>query len=179
MDLDFSQLKPAPPKLADLNAMPLLDFVGELLSVYGNAAWIPALAFAQSPFASLDHLHRVMTEIAATADPVTQEQLLRVQPDFLSPREGGLLTETERAAAAALELTREEVKALHKHQIDYHKKFDFPLIVCLVGPDARPRAGLMASIASRLANTREDERVVAMGELSRLSRVRLFEKIPE
>ena len=165
--------------MADLNAMPLLEFVGVLLSVYGNAAWIPALSFAQSPFSGLDHLHRVMTEIAATADPVTQEQLLRVQPDFLSAREGGPLTETERGAAAALDLTREEAKALHKHQIDYHKKFDFPLIVCLVGPDARPRSGLMASIVSRLGNTREDERTVSLGELSRISRVRLFERIPE
>lgn len=92
MDFDFSQLKPAPPKLADLNAMPLLEYVGALLSVYGNAAWIPALSFAQSPFTSLDHLHRVMTEIAATADPVTQEQLLRVQPDFLSERESAFVT---------------------------------------------------------------------------------------
>ncbi|SDT97925.1 2-oxo-4-hydroxy-4-carboxy-5-ureidoimidazoline decarboxylase [Verrucomicrobium sp. GAS474] len=179
MDFDFSQLKPAPPKLADLNAMPLLEYVGALLSVYGNAAWIPALSFAQSPFTSLDHLHRVMTEIAATADPVTQEQLLRVQPDFLSERESAFVTPTERAAAAALELTRDEVKTLHKQQAEYQKKFDFPLIVCLVGPDAKPRSGLMASIASRLGNTREDERQVALGELSRISRVRLFEQIPE
>jgi len=179
VDFDFSQLKPAPPKLADLNAMPLLDFVGTLLAVYGNAAWIPALSFAQSPFASLDHLHRVMTEIAATADPVAQEQLLRVQPDFLVDKGGSFLTETERAAAAALDLSRDEVRALHKHQIDYHKKFDFPLIACLVGPDARPRASLLASIVSRLGNTRDDERQVALGELSRIARVRLFEAIPE
>jgi 2-oxo-4-hydroxy-4-carboxy-5-ureidoimidazoline decarboxylase len=179
VDFDFSQLKPAPPKLADLNAMPLLEFVGSLLSVYGNAAWIPALSFAQSPFTSLDHLHRTMTEIAATADPVTQEQLLRVQPDFLADRESFFVTPTERAAAAALELTRDEAKLLLKHQTDYVKKFEFPLIVCLVGPDAKPRGSLMASVASRLGNTREDERQVALGELSRIARVRLFEQIPE
>lgn len=76
-------------------------------------------------------------------------------------------------------MTRDEVKTLHKQQAEYQKKFDFPLIVCLVGPDAKPRSGLMASIASRLGNTREDERQVALGELSRISRVRLFEQIPE
>ena len=179
MDFDFSQLKPAPPKLADLNSMPLLEFVGALLSVYGNAAWIPALSFAQSPFTSLDHLHRVMTEIASTSDAVTQEQLLRVQPDFLATRESAFVTETERSAAVALDLTRDEAKALLKHQTDYVKEFEFPLIVCLVGPEAKPRGGLMASIVSRLGNTRDDERTVALGELSRIARVRLFEHIPE
>jgi 2-oxo-4-hydroxy-4-carboxy-5-ureidoimidazoline decarboxylase len=151
--------------LADLNGRSLLTFTEALLPLYGNAGWVAALAYAQRPFADVNHLHRAMADIVASADPSTKEQIIALQADPFAP--GGIVPP----------LDADEKAALQKLQVEYLKKFGFPLVVATSGLAPAERAQLVASVEGRLANSREQEVTNSLDEVAKIARTRLGELI--
>jgi len=144
--------------LAELNNLGLLKFTDALLPLYGNAGWVPPLAFAQRPFLNLDHLHRALADIVVSADAATKEQMIHAQPDSLS------------GAGTTRVFTDEERNRLRKLQADYLAKFGFPLVISAAGET--PEA-LLDGVTARLANSREQEVTNSLDEAAKIARFHL------
>ena len=153
-----------PISLAQLNELGLLKFTATLLPLYGNAGWVPPLAYAQRPFLNLDHLHRTMADIVVSADPSTKEQMIHAQPDSLN------------GAGTTRPFTEEERNRLRKIQADYLAKFGFPLVISAGGETPET---LFDAVTARLANTREQEVTNSLDEAAKIARFHLRSLVQE
>lgn len=163
---------PSPLSLSEVNRLSLLGFVTTLFPLYDRAPWVLPLAYAQRPFLSVDHLHRVLSEIVASADPATKQEILALQPDFLARPETAPVAERH----AAGELDEAARRALRKTQADYQKKFGFPLVVSFAAAKAAGE-DVAAAAEARLAYTIDQELIGAGDELARIARNRLDELV--
>jgi 2-oxo-4-hydroxy-4-carboxy-5-ureidoimidazoline decarboxylase len=161
-----------PLTLARLNGLSMLGFVNALFPLYDRGSWVLPLVYAQRPFLSLDHLHRALTEIVASADPAAKQAILAEQPDFLTRT--GAAPGPEREAAEGLDEAAR--RSLRKTQADYQKKFGFPLVVSFAAARAAGE-DVAAASAARLANPLDRELADATDELARIARYKLGELV--
>lgn len=163
---------PAPVPLSQLNGQSMLGFIAALFPVYDRAPWVLPLVYAQRPFLSVDHLHRALTEIIASADPASKQGILAQQTDFLARPETA--PAAERLAVG--DLDEASRRALRKTQADYQKKFGFPLVVSFAAAKANGE-DVAAATAARLEQPLDQELIGAIDELARIARSRLDELV--
>ena len=166
--------------LADLSRLNERRFVEALGSLVEHSPWVAAAAWRQRPFGSVSELHRALETAMREAPLERQLALICAHPDLAGREaERGTLTREssrEQASAGLDHLSAAEVEALRRLNRSYRERFGFPLIVCV---REHTKDSIMAWGAARLEHSREQEIDIALGEISKIVRLRLGDVLEE
>ena len=109
-----------------------------------------------------------------------QLELIRAHPE-LAGREAQQRTLTpesshEQASAGLARLATEELEALRRLNSAYRERFGFPLIICV---REHNQDSIIAWGTARLAHSREEEIKIALGEITKIARLRLGDLVED
>ncbi|MGF6632943.1 2-oxo-4-hydroxy-4-carboxy-5-ureidoimidazoline decarboxylase [Paraburkholderia sp. MM6662-R1] len=164
--------------LDQLNRISTDAFVAALSGVFEHSPWIAEVAARERPFASIDELHRRMSQIVETSGEDKQLALISAHPELAGKAavRGELTAEStrEQSGAGLAQCTQEEFDKLHALNHAYREKFGFPFILAVRGYD---RHGIIADFESRVNNSRADELRASLDQIYRIARLRLDDLI--
>jgi OHCU decarboxylase len=104
--------------------------------------------------------------------------LIRAHPDLAGRlAKPGRLTDAssrEQAQAGLKELTGELTAELDQRNAAYRKKFGFRFMICVRLENVKT---ILTALANRLEHDRETEITLALGEISKIARLRLMDTI--
>jgi len=168
------------PTLSDLNARDLAGFIDICGPVFENSPWIAERTWLRRPFPSMEVLHR---ELVTTVDAATEDEkigLIAAHPDLVGrmAHEGGLspASSREQEAAGLTVLSAQEIALFEAYNRDYRVKFGFPFVICA---RQNKKEAILAAFPERLVHTREQEVAAALGEISKIARLRLRDAVKE
>lgn len=171
-----------PKKLSieDINQMDQKRFISELGPIFENSSWIAEGAWEKRPFDDIDGLHAAFLAVVRNAPEDRRFALIQAHPDLAGKAAlAGELTDesaSEQASAGLDRLSPEEYERFHKLNAAYRKKFDLPYVVCVRD---NTKETIFAGAEKRLTNTRDEEVEAALGEISRISRLRLEDLVQD
>ena len=166
--------------LAQLNETAPVGFVAVCGPLFEHSPWIAERTWPRRPFASVDALHIALCDTMYAASCDEQVKLIESHPDLVGrlAREGRLTREStaEQAAAGLTQLTDEEIAAFERFNAEYRSKFGFPFVICA---RENKKATILAAFPARLKNTRQQEIATALGEIAKIARLRLLDRVAE
>ena len=164
--------------LDQLNSISADAFVAALSGIFEHSPWVAEVAARERPFASIDELHRRMSQIVETSGEDKQLALINAHPELAGKAavRGELTAEStrEQSGAGLNQCTQEEFDKLQALNRAYREKFGFPFILAVRGYD---RHGIIANFESRVNNNRADEMRASLTQIYRIARFRLDELI--
>ena len=154
------------------------DFVSQVGWIYEHSPWVAEQAWEHRPFTTADSLHAAMDNVVASATPEEKMSLIQAHPDLAGrlaqERNLTAASTSEQAIAGLNELIPAEAQEMTTNNALYREKFGFPFIVCV----RLNNIGLIReAFADRLQNGRAQEINVALGEISKIARLRLADFI--
>ncbi|EYS93309.1 OHCU decarboxylase [Cupriavidus sp. SK-4] len=160
--------------IAQLNTMPVAEFVQVLGGIYEHSPWFAETAATQRPFADGAALALALRKAVDEAGEAAQLKLVRAHPELAGKAavRGELTAESTREqSGAGLNLcTPEEFDRLQALNAAYNQKFGFPFILAVRGYD---RHGIIAEFARRLENTPQQELQTCINQIHRIAQFRL------
>jgi 2-oxo-4-hydroxy-4-carboxy-5-ureidoimidazoline decarboxylase len=164
----------AKPTVASLSDATREEFVAVLGGVFEHTPWIAQRAYAARPFESVDALHRAMVDALGAATPEAKLALIRAHPE-LAGKEAAAGTMTadsagEQASAGLDRCTSAELERLRQGNRAYREQFGFPFVMAVKG---KTREAILATLAARLGNPREEEFARCLAEIGGIARLRL------
>ncbi len=160
--------------LQQLNSMPAPRFIEALSGIFERSPWVAERVAAQRPFRSQRHLHEAMCAAVERAGGDEQLRLIRSHPELAGRAavRGELTPEStsEQQGAGLADCTPEEFSRLLTCNAVYSKKFGFPFVLAVKG---HSRTSVIAALESRIGNTLEGERAVALREIEKIAGFRL------
>src|SRR5437763_2381179 len=162
----------------EINTLDQEAFVAVLGSLFEGSPWIAAEAWRGRPFESIAHLHSALCDVMDHASTEQQVALIRAHPDLVGKAAlAGTLTpeSTREQASAGLDrLSPEEIATFTRLNQAYKDRFDFPFVIC-----ARENKtySIMAGFTRRLDHSRTEEIATALGEIAKISYLRLPDKV--
>ncbi|AQV93307.1 OHCU decarboxylase [Cupriavidus necator] len=160
--------------IAQLNTMPVAEFVQVLGGIYEHSPWFAETAATQRPFADAAALTLALRKAVDEAGEAAQLKLVRAHPELAGKAavHGELTAESTREqSGAGLNLcTPEEFDRLQSLNAAYNHKFGFPFILAVRGYD---RHGIIAEFARRLENTPQHELQTCINQIHRIAQFRL------
>jgi 2-oxo-4-hydroxy-4-carboxy-5-ureidoimidazoline decarboxylase len=167
-----------PVTFSDVNTLDREPFVALLGPLFEQSPWVAAAAWPARPFASLTHLHDTLCSVMYAAPLDQQVALIRAHPDLVGRAAlAGTLTpesSNEQAAAGLDRLSPEEIAAFTALNAAYHARFGFPFVICV---RENRKAGILAGFNARLDHTRDEEIATALGEIAKISYLRLMDRV--
>lgn len=164
--------------IAEVNMLDQERFVALLGPLFEQSPWIAADAWRSRPFASLHHLHDALCAVMYHATPEQQVVLIQAHPDLVgrAARAGTLTPESqgEQVSAGLDRLSPEEFAAFTEMNRAYHERFGFPFVICV--RESR-KAAILAGFRTRLDHSRDDEIRTALGEIAKISHLRLLDRV--
>ncbi|WP_395067631.1 2-oxo-4-hydroxy-4-carboxy-5-ureidoimidazoline decarboxylase [Paraburkholderia silvatlantica] len=164
--------------LEQLNQASVDAFVAALSGIFEHSPWVAAAAAQQRPFASIDALHRTMSQAVETSGEAQQLALINAHPELAGKAavRGELTAEStrEQSGAGLNHCTQEEFDKLVALNRAYREKFGFPFILAVRGYD---RHGIIANFEARVNNSRAEEMRASLDQIYRIARFRLDELI--
>jgi 2-oxo-4-hydroxy-4-carboxy-5-ureidoimidazoline decarboxylase len=162
--------------LAEINGMDRQPFVDTIGWVFEHSPWVAARAWTKRPFRTLDELHAVMVGEVQAAGEDEQLALIRAHPDLGARARMSAASTSEQAGAGLDSLTPAEFERLQQLNAAYRGKFGFPFLYAVRGAS---RHDILNALQARLAATRDEERLEALRQVSRIARFRLEQAIRE
>ena len=165
-----------PQKLSieEVNRMDREEFVAGFGAVFERSPWVAEGAWEERPFDDLDGLHAALVAVVHGAPEDRRVALIRAHPDLAGKAAlAGELTDesaNEQASAGLDRLSPGEYEEFHRLNAAYREKFGLPYVVCVRD---NTKETIFAGAEKRLANTRGEEIEAALGEIARISRLRL------
>ncbi|MDT4838764.1 Uric acid degradation bifunctional protein [compost metagenome] len=160
--------------LAQLNTMPVAEFVQVLGGIYEHSPWFAETAATQRPFADAAALAQALRSAVDEAGEAAQLKLVRAHPELAGKAavRGELTAESTREqSGAGLNLcTPEEFDRLQALNAAYNQKFGFPFILAVRGYD---RHGIIAEFARRVENSPKEELQTCVNQIHRIAQFRL------
>jgi OHCU decarboxylase len=164
--------------LSDLNEANQELFTETVGFVFEASPHFAARAWLLRPFVSFEHLFAALQAVVKRSSPEEQLALIRAHPDLAGKAAiAGDLTDDsrrEQSSAGLDTLTPEQFATITRLNAAYRARFDFPFIICV---REHTRDSILAAFATRLANDAEQERTCALGEISKIARLRLFNAV--
>ena len=166
--------------VANLNEMALADFVAAFGDVVEHSPWVAERAALARPFA--DRVAVVVAFAGALPNASGDELLavLRAHPDLAGrAAAAGELTEDSRQeqAGAGLErLSHEEFERFQTLNAAYKARFRIPFIFAVKGAT---KAAILAAFEARIGNDPATEIAQAIGNVCRILRFRIEERVRE
>jgi 2-oxo-4-hydroxy-4-carboxy-5-ureidoimidazoline decarboxylase len=166
--------------LDHLNASTRDDFVAVCGPLFEHSPWIAERTWPRRPFATLDALHAALCETMYAASVDEQVKLIASHPDLVGrlAREGRLTREStaEQSAAGLSQLSDDEIAAFDRYNRAYRERFGFPFVICA---RENKKDAILAAFPMRLRNTREQEIAAALGEIAKIARLRLLDRVSQ
>ena len=149
-------------------------FVAVLGGIFEHSPWVAELAWNARPFASVDALHAAMVYAVRTAKVEAQLALICAHPE-LAGKEAATDTltqesQTEQISAGLDRCTAEELGQLRALNKTYREKFGFPFVMAV---KHRSKHEILAALAARVANAREQEFATCLSEIGKIGKLRL------
>ena len=146
----------------------------DLGGLFEHSPWVAEAAWRRRPFGTVAELEAALEAAMREAPRERQLELIRAHPE-LAGRETqqGMLTREsthEQASAGLDRLSADDVDALRRLNRSYRERFGFPLIVCV---REHTKDSIIAWGTTRLEHSREQEIDVALGEVTKIARLRL------
>jgi 2-oxo-4-hydroxy-4-carboxy-5-ureidoimidazoline decarboxylase len=167
-------LLPEKMTLEEVNRLGREEFVSRFGSVFEDSPWVAERAWEARPFGGLSGLHGAMVEAVSEAPEERRMALIRAHPDLAGKAAvaGELKPEStrEQASAGLDRLTPEEYEGFTRLNAGYREKFGFPMIVCV---REHTKESILAQAGARMEHSRAEEVEVALGEVSKIARLRL------
>ena len=164
--------------LDQLNTMAPSEFVAALSGIFEHSPWVAEVAAAARPFASIDALHKTMSDAVETGGEARQLALINAHPELAGKAavRGELTAEStrEQSGAGLDQCTQEEFDKLLTLNRTYREKFGFPFILAVRGYD---RHGIIANFESRVNHSRAEELRASLDQIYRIARFRLDDLI--
>jgi OHCU decarboxylase len=164
--------------IAALNAADRAAFVAAVGFAFEHSPWIAEAAWERRPFASLDDLHRAMTDAVARAPEAARLDLIAAHPDLAGrlAREGRLTASSrgEQAAAGLDRLGAADLARFEAANAAYRARFGFPFVICAREHDS---ASILAALEHRAQRDRAAEIATAIGEIAKIARLRLEDAV--
>ena len=153
-------------------------FVQQFGSLFEHSPWVAGRAWRRRPFGSVDDLERAFTSTVFSATEDEQLSLIRSYPDLAGSEaaEGTLTSESvdEHASAGLDRLTSGEHERLERLNAAYRKRFEIPLVFC---SREHTKESILAEGEGRLAHGRAEELRTALGEIAKIGRLRLLDRV--
>ena len=160
--------------LSQLNALDRAAFVSQIGWVYEHSPWVAEQAWERRPFATIEDLHGAMERVVELAPAEEKLALILAHPDLAGNlAKAGELTKAslrEQAEAGLNQLTPAQTEQMMHNNAQYREKFGFPFILCA---RLNNTGTILDAFAKRLENSRTQEIVVALEEISKIGRLRL------
>jgi OHCU decarboxylase len=171
--------------LSGIVSVPAMDkatFVSRFGGIFEHSPWVAEAAFdaglPPEPWTAVA-LHAAMIGAMRAAPEDAQDRLIKAHPDLAGKLAAAhLLTadSTSEQASAGLDQLTEAEKARFTALNDaYQARFGFPFIVAVRG---LTKADIIARFEARIANSRADERAEALGQIARITLLRLQAMLP-
>jgi 2-oxo-4-hydroxy-4-carboxy-5-ureidoimidazoline decarboxylase len=161
-------------KLDDVNNMDHVSFILHFGSIYEHSPWVAEGAWSRRPFTSVEALHSAMDSVMYAAPMARQMELIRAHPELAGRlARAGQLTEasrSEQSQAGLDRLNEDEIARLNQLNAEYLSKFGFPFIIYARLNDA---ASIVSAMKARLENSPETEFRTALGEISKIAKLRI------
>jgi len=162
--------------IAQLNAADRVTFVATIGFVFEGSPWIAEAAWEQRPFADVDALHRAMLALLEDSPLDRRIAVIAAHPDLAGrlAREGRLThaSRSEQISAGLDRLTPEQSARFERLNVEYHRRFGFPFVVCV---RENTEESLLAALAARTQNDRTTEISSALVEIGKIARLRLLD----
>ena len=160
--------------LTELNSLSRDEFIRIVGPAFEHSPWIAEETWPKRPFASVEQLHKALTETVRNAGEAQQLALIRAHPDLVgrAALAGTLTREStgEQASAGLGKLTPEEIETFQKSNKAYRDKFGFPFVICA---RLNKKEAILNGFKVRLNNSREQEIKAAMEEIFKIAELRL------
>jgi 2-oxo-4-hydroxy-4-carboxy-5-ureidoimidazoline decarboxylase len=160
--------------LAELNACTQPRFVEALGWIFEDSPWVAERAWPSRPFASVDDLHRAMTEAMEQGTLDERLALLRAHPDLGTRARMSDASIGEQQGAGLDRLTAEEFDRLQRLNREYREKFGFPFLFAVKGST---RHDVLTALQQRLPVAPEREFEEALRQVGRIALFRLQEML--
>jgi OHCU decarboxylase len=163
--------------LAQLNALPPVEFATALEGIFEHTAWVAQRSAALRPFTCRLQLLDSMRSAVDQATATEQLALICAHPKLgvaagASPLTPASAREQRRAGLSAC--TAVEAEELQQLNAQYLDRFGFPFILAVRGHDP---VSIIANLQQRLHNDAERERRAALGQIGAIAAYRLAERI--
>ena len=170
------------PTIAQLDAMSVDDAVAALAGLYEHSPWIAAAALAARPFGDVAGLKRALVAAVDASGRDAQLALLRAHPRLAGKAmiAGTLTAEStdEQSRSGLTHCSPEEFACLHALNDAYDRRFGWPFILAVRGPDGRglTRAAIIETFEQRLRNTPDAEFDACLRNVHRIAEIRLEDR---
>ena len=152
----------------------------ELGALFEHSPWVAEAAWRRRPFRTVAELEAALETAMREAPRERQLELLRAHPELAGreAQERALTRESthEQASVGLDRLSANELEALRRLNRSYRERFGFPLIVCV---REHTKDSIIAWGAARLEHSREHELDIALGEVTKIARLRLADLLGE
>jgi OHCU decarboxylase len=169
-----------PEHIVGLEPAELSLSLADLGGLFEHSPWVAESAWRRRPFAGVAELHAALEAAMREAPLDRQLELIRAHPELAGreAEEGTLTSESthEQASAGLDRLTANELEALRRLNRSYRERFGFPLIVCV---REHTKESIIAWGDARLENSRDREIDIALGEISKIARLRLADLLED
>jgi OHCU decarboxylase len=166
--------------LTDLNSANQEVFATLLDGIFEHSPWVAEGAYGRRPFESLEALHQTMVSVVSESGTERQLDLIRAHPDLAGKaaleQELTDHSQREQASAGLDHLTPEEYARFHRLNEGYRSQFGFPFILAVKG---HTKHSILDAFESRLSNDKDTERQLALGEIAKIARFRLEERLTD
>jgi 2-oxo-4-hydroxy-4-carboxy-5-ureidoimidazoline decarboxylase len=164
--------------LAQINALPAVDFVAALGDIFEHAPWVAERAAAGRPYPTVAALHAALMQAVHGAPAATRLAFVRGHPELGGKlARASAMTEASRSEQGGLGLDRlndEEFARFARLNAAYRARFGFPFIIAV---RRHTRASILAEFERRLTNEPAAELTAALTEIGHITRLRLDAKV--
>jgi len=158
-------------------------FMARFGGIFEHSPWVAERAFDAGlgiHAASAAGLHTAMVAAMRAGSEAEKLALIRAHPDLAGKlalaRQLTIESTGEQASAGLDRLTAEELTRFTMLNDAYKARFAFPFIMTVKGRD---KAEIIAAFEARLKNDAAQEFATALGEIEKITRLRLADILPE
>lgn len=156
------------------------EFVRRFGSLYERSSWVAEGASRDRPFASVGGMHAAFERVVSAASDAERLSLIQAHPDLAGKaavaRELTEESAVEQASAGLDRLTSGEFEAFTRMNRAYAERFGMPMIVCV---REHTKDSILRQSGERLSNSSGEEIRAALGEIAKITRLRLRDTIEE
>ncbi len=160
--------------IADVNAMRPEAFIAVFGDVAEHSPWVAREVDAFRPFASREALVKQFETAIRAANRDAQLALIRAHPDLATKAKLTEDSSREQAGAGLNSLTAEEFARFTDLNTAYKQRFGFPFIFAVKGATKHM---ILDSFESRVGNDEAAEFETALGQVCRIFRFRLEDRV--
>ena len=156
--------------ISDINSISQAEFVNLLGAIFEETPAIAQQAYAAKPFASTADLHQAMVAVVEKMPRSQQIALIQAHPELATKAKMAEASVQEQKDAGLSQLSASDYERFHALNSAYREKFDFPFVIAVKGHN---KESILAALAGRLENGKEEEMGRSLKEIEKIARFRL------